>query len=101
MHTLLKYESTPQQPNDVACGSNFCFDDQLDTADTEELIRSNDTIKHEIVFLTGYLEHKFRSSLSVIEFVDEYDDEFDTASLENLERHGLTIFKLSRVHFVH
>ena len=33
--------------------------------DTEELIMSHDTIKHQAIFLTGYLEHKFRDCSSL------------------------------------
>ena len=100
LHTPLKYDSTSQQPDDVACRSNICLDDDLfDIADTEELITSDATIKQKLVFLAGYLEPKFRSSLSVVEFVNEYNDEFDTAFLQNLDRGGLTV-KLSTIHFV-
>ena len=102
LHALLKYDSTPQQSDDVACHSNVCIDDDsLDIADTEELITSNGTIKHKIVFLAGYLEHKFRSCLSVVENEDGYDDAIDSAFLQNLNRGGLTIPKLSTVHFVY
>ena len=51
-----------------------------------------------IVFLPKYLEHKFWSPLSVVEFVDEYNDEFDTTFLENLSQDGLTTLKLFTVH---
>ena len=78
LDALLKYDSTPQESDYVTCNSNICIDDDsLDIADTEELITSNDTIKHKIVFLAGYLEHKFRSCLSVVENEDGYDDAID------------------------
>ena len=35
----------------------------------------------------------------MVEFVDEYNDEFDTAFLQNLDRGGLTV-KLSTILFV-
>ena len=73
----------------------------LDVADPEKLIASSDTIKHKIGSLAGYLEHKFQSSLSAAEFADEYNGEFDSAFLENLHLSGLTMPKLSTVHFVH
>ena len=37
----------------------------LDMTDTEELSMSHDTIKHKTIFLTGYLEHKFRDCSSL------------------------------------
>ena len=102
LHTLLKYDSTPHQSDGLACSSKICFDDDLlDIADTKDLITSNDNIKHKIVFLAGYFEHKFRFSLCVVEFADEYDNEFVAAFLENLNQGGLTIPKLLTVHFVY
>ena len=63
LHAFLKYESMPHKCNNVACTSNICIDDyhfDIIIADTEDLVQSNDSIKHKIIFLAGYLEHKFR-----------------------------------------
>ena len=62
LHALLKYESKPHNSNNVPCSSNIRIDDyHFDTtiADTEDLVQSNDNIKHKIIFLAGYLKHKF------------------------------------------
>ena len=63
LHALLKYESMPQKSNNVPCTSNIRIDDyhfDITIAGTEDLVQSNDSIKHKIIFLAGYLEHKFR-----------------------------------------
>ena len=93
IHALLNYDSTPQQHH-VPCTSNVCIDDdQFDIADTEEPIKSNDTIKHKIIFLAGYLEHKFRARMSSVE-TDDDEDTIDSEFLTNLNRGGLTLPKL-------
>ena len=62
LHALLKYESMPHKFNNVPCTSNIRIDDyhfDITIADTEDLVQSNDSIKHKTFFLAGYLEHKF------------------------------------------
>ena len=101
LHSLLKYDSAPKQSDDVACNSSAsCSSELLNIADTEDMLISNDSIKHKVVFLAGYLEHKFQSILSLYEIEDLCDDLIDSAFLQNLNRGGLTIPKLSTVHFV-
>ena len=62
LHALLKYESMQHKSNNVPCTSNIRIDDyhfDISIADTEDLVQSNDSIKHKIIFLAGHLEHKF------------------------------------------
>ena len=62
LHALLKYESMPHKSNNVPCTSNIRIDDyhfDITIADTKELVQSNDSITHKIIFLAGYLKHKF------------------------------------------
>lgn len=104
LHALLKYESTPHQSNDVPCTSNICIDDyhfDITIADTEDLVQSNDSIKHKIIFLAGYLEHKFRGNILSVETEDNDDHHINSEFLTNLSRGGLTVPLLSTVHFVH
>ena len=62
LHALLKYESTPHQSHDVPCTSDIYIEDyqfDITIADTEDLVQSSDTVKHEVFYLAGHLEHKF------------------------------------------
>ena len=98
LHTLLKYESMPQKSNNVPCTSNICTDDyhfDITISDTEDLVQSNHSIKHKIIFLAGYLEHKFRGKS--VETENHINSDFVT----NLNRGGLTVPLLSTVPFVH
>ena len=88
--------------NNVPCISNICFDDyyfDITIADTEDLVQSNDSIKHKIIFLAGYLEHKFRGENVETEEIDYHYINSDFVT--NLNRCGLTVTLLSTVHFVH
>ena len=61
LHALSKYEFMPHKSNNVPCTSSICIDDYhfgIIIADTEDLVQSNDNIKHKVIFLAGYLEHK-------------------------------------------
>ena len=56
----------PHQSHDILCTSIFCIDDyhsDIAIANTEDLIQSNECIKHNMTFLAGYLEHKFRGKI--------------------------------------
>ena len=68
LRALLKYDSTPQPHSDVPCTCSIHIgEDQFDITilDTED--QSNDTIKHIVIFLAGYLERKFRTNISTAE----------------------------------
>lgn len=105
LHALLANECTPHQSClDVFCPSNICIDDflfDITIADTEDLVQSNDSIKHKIIFLAGYLEHKFQANIMSVETEDVDDHHINSEFLKNLNRGGLTIPLLSTVHFVH
>ena len=102
LHALLKYESMPHKSNNVPCTSEIRIDDynfDITIADTEDLDQSNDSIKHKIIFLAGYLEHKFRGKSVKTEDIDDHHINSDFAT--NLNRGGLTVPLLLTVHFVH
>ena len=102
LYALLKYESMPHTSNIVPCTSNICIDDyhfDITIADTEDLVQSNDSIKHKIIFPAGYLKHKFRGKS--VETVDIDDHHINSDFVTNLNRGGLTVPLLSTVHFVH
>ena len=102
LHALLKYESMPHKCNNVPCTSNIRIDDyqfDITVADTKDLVQSNDSIKHKIIFLAGYLEHKFRGKIVETEDIDDHHINSDFVT--NLNRGGLSVPLLSTVHFVH
>ena len=102
LHALLKYESMPHKSNNVPCISNICIDDyyfDIAIADSKDLVQYNDSIKHKIIFLAGYLEHKFRGKSVETEDIDDHHIISDFVT--NLNRGGLTVPLLSTVHFVH
>ena len=88
----------PHKSNNVPCTSNIRIDDyhfDITIADTENLVQSNDSIKHKIVFL----EHKFRGKSVETEDIDDHHINSDFVT--NLNRGGLTVPPLSIVHFAH
>ena len=102
LHALWKYESMPHKSNNVPCTSNIRIDDydfDITIADTEDLVQSNDSIKHKVIFLAGYLEHKFRGKSVETEDIDDHYINSDFVT--NLNRGGLTVPLLSAVNFIH
>ncbi|CAK8691011.1 unnamed protein product [Clavelina lepadiformis] len=89
LHALLKYESTPCESHDVPCTSNICIDDDqfdITIADTEDLVQSNDSVKHKCIFLAGYLEHKYPANILRIETENDDDHRINSEFLTNLNR---------------
>ena len=82
----------PNQSNNVPCTSNIRIDDyhfDIAIADTEDLVQSNDSIKHKIIFLAGYLEHKFRGKSVETEDIDNHHINSDFVT--NLNKGVLTV----------
>jgi hypothetical protein len=104
LHALLQYELTPStQSQTMSCANNISIDfDQYDLTitDTEELINSDETLKQKIIFLAGFLEHKFNTRVAFVE-PETAEDLIDSDFITNLNRGGLTVPKISTVHFVH
>jgi hypothetical protein len=104
LHSLLQYELIPSTPSQaMSCANNISIDtDQYDLTitDTEELINSDETSKHKIIFLAGFLEHKFHGTVAFVE-PETAEDLTDSDFITNLNRGGLTVPKMSTVHFVH
>lgn len=103
LHALLRFECIPSEKfQDVPCSSIVSIDDdQFDVtmAETEELVKSHDTMKHKVIYLAGYLEHKYHAHISDVETVDDHPISSDF--LACLNRGGLTVPLISTVHFVH
>ena len=64
LHPLLKYESMPHKSNNMPCTSNIRIDNyhfDITISDTEDLVQSNDSIKHKIIFLVGIWKTNFEA----------------------------------------
>ena len=94
LHILLKYESMPHKSNNVPCTSNIRIDDyhfDITIADTEGLVQSNDSIKHKIIFLAGYLKHKLRGKSVETEDIDDHHININSDFVTNLNRVGSVV----------
>ena len=104
LHALLKYDVISLQSHYLPCTSNINFDDDFDItmAETECLLQSNDIIKDKIIYLAGYLEHKFGANIGAsFETEGEDNDPINSQFLTNLNRGGLSVPLISTVHFVY
>ena len=78
--------------------------DDVNLRDTEELLVSDDALKHKVVFVAGHLVHKHGKETEISDsFNDDEEDDMEVSSefLDNLNRGGLSFPKMSTVHFVH
>ena len=75
--------------------------DEITPQDTQELLRFDDTLKHKVVYLAGYLVYKYGDSTSMEIIGDEDGNEVSFEFLDNLNRGGLSVPTMSTVFFVH
>ena len=73
----------------------------ITTDDTENIIHSDDSLKHKIIFAAGFLTRKYDTQSA-----SDYDDDAQELTVssdftQQLNRGGLSIPKLSTVYFVH
>lgn len=80
----------------------------ITTDDTENLIHSDDSLKHKIIFIAGFLTRKYDTQAASDTDDDTQQLTDDTQELtvssdftRQLDRGGLSIPKLSTVYFVH
>ena len=74
--------------------------DELSLSDTKEFLKSNDPLKHKLIYISGHLVHKYGNNT----YMEVEEDDLETVSsefLDNLNRGGLSIPTLSTVFFVH
>ena len=64
--------------------------------ETQELLNSDDSLKHKIVYIAGHLVHKFGELLPQSD-----EEEISTEFLDDLNRGGLSVPTFSTVFFVH
>ena len=79
--------------SDIPCTCSIHIEDQfyITISETEDLVQSNDTIKHKVIFLAGHLGHKFRANISTAKAEGDDDNLTDLEYLTNLNMGGLTI----------
>ena len=63
-------------------------------------MNSNEILKDKIIYLAGFLEKKIHGRVAFVEQETD-EDPVDSDFITNLNRGGLTIPKISTVHFVH
>ena len=68
---------------------------ELDIADTEILLEKSDIMKQKVVYLAGYLVHKYGDP-----DVNE-DEEVPSEFISELSRGGLNVPTFTTVYFVH
>lgn len=113
LQTLLKHDIMPESSSrvldcDKNCTSSINPDerseliDEITPQDTRELLRSADNLKHKVVYLAGYLVHKYCNSTSMEDIMDDEDgNEVSSEFLDHLNRGGLSVPTISTVFFVH
>ena len=113
LHTLLKHEIMPDSSSRANDSDKNCITysnpdersdliDEITPQDTQELLGSDDPLKHKVVYLAGHLVHKYGTSSSMEEIIDDDDrNEVSSEFLDNLNRNGLSVPNMSAVFFVH
>ena len=105
LHNLLRNDLLPTgeiEHSCVSCTAPVEEDDLLeylyDTSimETQELLDSDDSLKHKIVYIAGHLVHKFGKLLPASE-----EEEISSEFITELDRGGLSVPTLSTVFFVH
>ena len=108
LHQLLKLDIIPKDDAQRTCSKCTATPDELDlqmlqditTDDTVNLIQSDDSLKHKVIFVAGFLTRKYD-----IQSADNDDDAQEITVSSNftqqLDRGGLSIPKLSTVYIVH
>ena len=77
---------------------NICDEELIDEVtieDTESLLYSQDTMKQKIVYVCGYLAHKFKQSDT------DMSEKISCEFLDSLNRGKLHVPTLNTVFFVH
>ena len=101
LHQLLKHDLLPDACHSLKCPSctEQVHPDDVDVvrsltlADTQEMLKSDDQMKHKVIYIAGYIAKQSK---------DDYDAEECVSSqfLDELDRGGLTLPTLSTVFFV-
>lgn len=102
-------ESSSRVPDcDKNCTSSITPDersdliDEITPQDSREFLRSANNLEHKVVYLAGYLVHKYGNSTSKKDIMDDEDgNEVSSEFLDHLNRGGQSVPTISTVFFVH
>ena len=104
LHNLVKHDIIPTEEAELGCSTctEAVDEDEIEEihdhsiVDTQSLLSSDDTFRHEVVYIAGHLVHKFGG-------LDTEDDEYFLSSefTDALDRGGLSLPTLLTVFFVH
>ena len=105
LHALLKYDLFPVATSEYKClnctqavnEDHVEMINEFDIFQTQTLLSSSDSLKQKVVYIAGHLTHKYLTN------DDDDDDDYavSTEFLDNLNRGGLSLPKLSTTFFVH
>ncbi|ESO11756.1 hypothetical protein HELRODRAFT_166784 [Helobdella robusta] len=106
---LLKLDIIPKDDAQRACINCTASPDEQDlemlqditTEDIENLIQSDNCLKHKIIFVAGLLTRKYQQHLGNNDADDAQDFTLSSDFTQQLDRGGLSIPKLSTVYLVH
>ena len=73
----------------------------ITTDDTESLIESDDSLKHKIIFVSGFLTRKYQATRAKDDDDGAQEPHVSSEFTQQLNRGGLSIPKLSTAYFVH
>lgn len=109
LHQLLKLDIIPKDDSRRTCTMCTTTPDEQDlellqditTNDTQNLIESEDSQKHKIIFVAGYLTRKYEPKPASDDDDDVQGPRVSSEFITQLNRGGLSIPRLSTVYFVH
>lgn len=105
LHQLVKHDVIVKKDDTVisqcsCCDEELCESD-IDSVDnfqivySEQLLASSDALKHKVVYIAGYLVHKYGLG------EESEEDSVSNKFVEELDRGGLSVPTLGIVFFVH
>jgi hypothetical protein len=109
LHQLLKLDIIPKYDAKRTCSECTATPVEQDlemlqdvtTDETENLIHSDDCLKHKIIFVAGFLTRKYDTQTASNNDDDAQELTVSSEFTQQLDRGGLSIPKLSTVFFVH
>lgn len=109
LHQLLKLDIIPADDVQRTCSYCTAVPDEQDLEllqditvdDTENLIESDDPLKHKVIFVAGFLTRKYETRRASDDDDDAQETRVSSELTKQLDRGGLSIPKLSTVYLVH
>ena len=109
LQTLIKHDIMPESSSRVLDCDRIVqlrkpaerseFIDEITTQDTQELLRSDDTLKHEVVYLAGYLVYKYGDSTSMEEIQGCQSNPIQSTIQSNRSIFGQSAIQISTIDY--